>query len=328
MKPTIGVLCHALDVRDPHWRHLVWGNPQEEMFGRAATAIRIAVGLDAKLLVFLGGNWFGANPSGPYTHQYAIEHAHELDGVRGLQTEQILFLLRRKTVVEHIALTTREELNRAGEIFAANGITQPILVSSPYHLPRAHLLAMETWKGLFDNPWAIPSDTNLPGKMPSDTLVFEPEHPRHAEAEVLLPAKAHLEDLPEGEHFGGIWTRPDIPDGEFTKWKWIVFRPQNLVLGEWTDIGALTTIFAHHGVEIGARAQIGSHCSIYSINTIDGTKGRVVIGAGARVGSHSTVLPGVTIGAGAKVGAGSVVTRDIPAHTLAVGAPAKVIRPL
>ena len=38
------------------------------------------------------------------------------------------------------------------------------------------------------------------------------------------------------------------------------------------------------------------------------------------------MLPGVTIGEGAIVGAGSLVTKDIPAWTIATGRPAKVIK--
>jgi acetyltransferase-like isoleucine patch superfamily enzyme len=47
---------------------------------------------------------------------------------------------------------------------------------------------------------------------------------------------------------------------------------------------------------------------------------------GARVGSGSVVLSGVTIGEEALVGAGSVVTRDVPARTVAYGVPARVRR--
>jgi len=49
---------------------------------------------------------------------------------------------------------------------------------------------------------------------------------------------------------------------------------------------------------------------------------------GAWLGQNVVVMPGVTIGANAVVGANSVVTRDIPARTVAVGAPARVIREL
>lgn len=48
---------------------------------------------------------------------------------------------------------------------------------------------------------------------------------------------------------------------------------------------------------------------------------------GASIGANATILPGVTVGEGAFVAAGAVVTKDVPAGTLAVGAPA-VHRPL
>ncbi|HWC11031.1 MAG TPA: acyltransferase [Acidimicrobiales bacterium] len=44
----------------------------------------------------------------------------------------------------------------------------------------------------------------------------------------------------------------------------------------------------------------------------------------ASIGANVTVLPGVRIGEGAMVAAGAVVTRDVPAWTLAVGCPARV----
>lgn len=44
------------------------------------------------------------------------------------------------------------------------------------------------------------------------------------------------------------------------------------------------------------------------------------------IGSNAVVLPGVRIGYGAVVGAGSVVTRDVPAMTVAVGSPCRVLR--
>jgi UDP-2-acetamido-3-amino-2,3-dideoxy-glucuronate N-acetyltransferase len=49
---------------------------------------------------------------------------------------------------------------------------------------------------------------------------------------------------------------------------------------------------------------------------------------GASLGSNATILCGVTVGEGAIVGAGSVVTRDVPAHTVVAGNPARVIKKL
>ena len=50
------------------------------------------------------------------------------------------------------------------------------------------------------------------------------------------------------------------------------------------------------------------------------------IGNNVWIGGNVVILPGVTIGDGAVIGAGSVVTRDIPAHTLAVGNPCRPLR--
>ena len=72
--------------------------------------------------------------------------------------------------------------------------------------------------------------------------------------------------------------------------------------------------------------QIGSHCSIYSISTIDDKTGKVTIGKNARIGSHSVIMPGVHIGENSIIGAFSFVNKDIPANVIALGQPAKIIR--
>lgn len=53
--------------------------------------------------------------------------------------------------------------------------------------------------------------------------------------------------------------------------------------------------------------------------------GRVTIGNRVFIGAESVVLPGVTIGDDVIIGANSTVTHDIPAGSVAVGSPARVI---
>jgi len=122
------------------------------------------------------------------------------------------------------------------------------------------------------------------------------------------------------------WKHPKIEDGEPTVYNWVVQHKDALELGYKTDIGAFSYINAKYGVVIEDDVQIGSHCSIYSVSTIDDKKGKVTLKKNCKIGSHSTVLPGVTVGKNSIVGAHSLVTSDIPDNVISFGVPAKVIR--
>jgi len=122
------------------------------------------------------------------------------------------------------------------------------------------------------------------------------------------------------------WEYPEIEDGKPTKYNWVVQHNDNLNLGYKTDIGAFTYINAKHKVTIEDYVQIGSHCSIYSVSTIDNKTGTVTLKKNCKIGSHSVIMPGVTVGENAVVGAFSFVNDDIPDDAIAVGVPAKVIK--
>lgn len=55
---------------------------------------------------------------------------------------------------------------------------------------------------------------------------------------------------------------------------------------------------------------------------------KTVIKKGASIGANATILAGITVGEGAMIGAGSVVTKDVPAHSVVYGNPARFIRNL
>jgi len=122
------------------------------------------------------------------------------------------------------------------------------------------------------------------------------------------------------------WNYPSFNERGLTKWNWMCQHPENLKLGKNTDIGAFCYLNAKYGIEIGDEVQIGSHVSIYSVSTIDNKKGKVTIKKGAKIGSHSIIMPNVTIGAGAIIGACSFVNKDVPPRNLAFGVPVKIVK--
>jgi len=122
------------------------------------------------------------------------------------------------------------------------------------------------------------------------------------------------------------WKYPKIIEGKLTKYNWLVQHKKNLKLGKKTDIGTFTYINAKNGVIIEDYVQVGSHCSIYSISTIDNKEGEVILKKNCKIGAHSLIMPGVTIGENSIIGAFSFVNKNIPSNVIAFGIPVKVIK--
>lgn len=85
-------------------------------------------------------------------------------------------------------------------------------------------------------------------------------------------------------------------------------------------------------IEIGEGATIGRDVCIRSFDghtiEIDGYKisKPIKIGRHVWIGQGATILKGVTIGDGAIVASGALVTKDVPAHSIVGGVPAKIIK--
>lgn len=122
------------------------------------------------------------------------------------------------------------------------------------------------------------------------------------------------------------WKAPEIREDGSTEYGWQVHprHKDKLKIGTRVDIGYATYLQPEEGIVLGDDVQIGSHCSIYSVSTIDNKRGPVRIEKGAKIGTHSSVMPGVTIGEGAIVGAHSFVNADIPPGAIAFGVPARI----
>jgi bifunctional UDP-N-acetylglucosamine pyrophosphorylase/glucosamine-1-phosphate N-acetyltransferase len=98
---------------------------------------------------------------------------------------------------------------------------------------------------------------------------------------------------------------------------------KNSYVGDKSHIGHFSYI---GDAELGKRVNIGA--GTITCNYDGKQKNRTIIGDDVFVGSDSMLIAPVTIGARARTGAGAVVNKDVPADSLAVGVPARVIRKL
>lgn len=99
------------------------------------------------------------------------------------------------------------------------------------------------------------------------------------------------------------------------------------------DVGHADMITLEDGVSIAGGTRLLCHQRDFSnycvgddYNKLAYSIKPIVLKKGCLIGMESFVLPGVTVGEGAIVGAGSLVTKDIPAWTVATGRPAKVVK--
>ena len=94
-------------------------------------------------------------------------------------------------------------------------------------------------------------------------------------------------------------------------------------------INCARSIMLGNGVFLGRNVYITDsdhHCIMDADGKVRNEPAAIVIEDHVLVCYGAVILKGVTIGEGSVIGAGAVVTRDIPAHCLAAGTPARVIR--
>ena len=99
----------------------------------------------------------------------------------------------------------------------------------------------------------------------------------------------------------------NIRHNKLTQWNWVVGNPSKFKVGKNVDIGAFTYINARYGVIIEDDVQIGGGCHIYSHNTINNTKGKVILKKGCKIGAHTVILPRTTVKRGTLIRVGSIL---------------------
>ncbi len=112
-------------------------------------------------------------------------------------------------------------------------------------------------------------------------------------------------------------------------------RGKTVTIGNGTWINSGLTLIDDYKITIGQGCILATNVTIatcgHPIDPVARAKGAmyafpVTIGNNVWIGANVTILPNVTIGDHCVIGAGSVVTKDIPANTVAAGNPCRVLR--
>ena len=114
-------------------------------------------------------------------------------------------------------------------------------------------------------------------------------------------------------------------------------RLGKIVVNDGCSFNHYTTILSGGDILIGQNTRFGSFVTIlgesHGINPEKGIYHKqplickdVIIGEYVWVGEKVIIMPGVKIGDWSIIGAGAIVTKNIPAYSIAVGNPAKVIK--
>ncbi len=109
----------------------------------------------------------------------------------------------------------------------------------------------------------------------------------------------------------------------------------DVFIGDNTRIGLSNVLIGP--IEIGNNVMTAQHVALSGLNhgfedismPISRQKvstAKIVVEDDAWIGANAVIVPGVTIGKHAIVGAGSVVTKSVPAYSVAVGNPAKIVK--
>lgn len=122
---------------------------------------------------------------------------------------------------------------------------------------------------------------------------------------------------------------------------WLTLAPEATIsIGAGCFLNRNTMLAAHGRIEIGDHTMLANGCFVGDADhrfddpdtpvTWQGftSKGPVKIGSNCWLGVNCVITSGVTIGDRCVLGSNSVVTKDVPAASIAAGAPARVIKPI
>lgn len=136
-----------------------------------------------------------------------------------------------------------------------------------------------------------------------DWAILEPFNPRKLRPKLMRSSGAHIgKDVFIGAHVYFDMNRANL-----------------ITIEDKVQIASGTSLLCH-------KKDLHTYCKGDDYTTLPYKTGEIHLKKGCAIGTNSLIMPGVTVGEGAIIGANSLVTTDIPAWSLAIGRPAKVVK--
>lgn len=172
------VLIHGCHLGADEWENIVWGDPENGIWGRASRGLQIALQEDAGLVIWgTGASQRDGIKESEYTYKYAFERFASCPVFP--RNIKVTTNLMKCSVIDEESQNTREEIQRAADLCSYEDEYELILVSSPTHIARC-LQEATTLRLAGDIPnikiVAVASDTCYAGSTPKDVFIMEPPH--------------------------------------------------------------------------------------------------------------------------------------------------------
>lgn len=208
-KPT-AVLIHGHHLQAPEWERLVWGIPRLSQVGRIPRGLEMAVKESAELIIW--GTGASKDPQtgkleSEYTRDFATRHIGELAAYLGIGEAEVRVLLEERSELQRTTTNTKNETYEALKLCKDRGIHTLYLVSSPTHVPRCLLTAVQ-----YQEEFApvvlcgVAAETATEFWSPKDVAIVEPSHrPDRSEVPMNLLAKRMASARKYPEHASRLY---------------------------------------------------------------------------------------------------------------------------
>ncbi|MFQ5540960.1 MAG: YdcF family protein [Candidatus Paceibacteria bacterium] len=193
-KALSAVIIHGLHLETPEWERLVWGSNDLKEVGRIVRGIEVAIKENVDFIVWGTGASEDAETrqkESEVTLELARNRITQLAQHVGVSEELINDFLTKRSFVQCETQNTKQEVQEALALFREKGVKNIYLVSSPTHVPRCLLTAIqcsEQKDGFV--LYGVAAETATNEWHPKDVSVVEPAHRAdRSEAPMNLLAK-------------------------------------------------------------------------------------------------------------------------------------------